>query len=162
MCCIKMCKIKNVKIRWFCAEKVRIEALKGKIFNFNENNENQCVPECLWRRGVLDTALYDKICQGFAAGRWFSSVSCTNKTNRHDITEILLKMALNTIILTLTRNIHRWPEIILFYCICLPLLSYNLRVTAIDMCRPSTFISLEHTYNRILTAACMYRSFQFD
>jgi len=33
-------------------------------------------------------------------GRWFSSgspVSSTNKTGRHDITEILLKEALNTI-----------------------------------------------------------------
>ena len=36
-------------------------------------------------------------------GRWFSShtpVSFTNKTYRHDITEILLKVALNTITLT--------------------------------------------------------------
>jgi hypothetical protein len=35
-----------------------------------------------------------------AAGRWFSPgtlVSSTNKTDRHDITEILLKVALNTI-----------------------------------------------------------------
>jgi hypothetical protein len=34
------------------------------------------------------------------AGRWFSSgtpVSSTNKTDRHDITEILLKVSLNTI-----------------------------------------------------------------
>ena len=34
--------------------------------------------------------------------RWFSAetpVSFTNKTDRHDITEIFLKMALNTIIL---------------------------------------------------------------
>jgi hypothetical protein len=35
-------------------------------------------------------------------GRWFSPgppdpASATNKTNRHDITEILLKVALNTI-----------------------------------------------------------------
>jgi hypothetical protein len=33
-------------------------------------------------------------------GRWFSlgpPVSSTNKTDRHDITEILLKVALNTI-----------------------------------------------------------------
>ena len=40
----------------------------------------------------------------FAAGRWFSPgtpVSSTNKTNCHDITEILLKVALNTITLTL-------------------------------------------------------------
>ena len=35
-----------------------------------------------------------------AADRWFSPdipVSSTNKTDRHDITEILLKVALNTI-----------------------------------------------------------------
>jgi hypothetical protein len=40
----------------------------------------------------------------FAAGRWFSPgtpVSSINKTNYHDITEILLKVALNTITLTL-------------------------------------------------------------
>ena len=34
-------------------------------------------------------------------GRWFSQVSSNNKTERHDITEILLKVALNTITLTL-------------------------------------------------------------
>ena len=33
------------------------------------------------------------------AGQWFSPISYTNKTDRHDITEILLKMALNTITL---------------------------------------------------------------
>jgi len=53
-------------------------------------------------RVVLDTTLCDKICQGLAAGQWFSPVSSTNKTDRHDITEILLKVALNTITLTLT------------------------------------------------------------
>jgi hypothetical protein len=40
------------------------------------------------------------ICQWTAAVRWFSPgtpVSSTNKTDRHDITEILLKMALKTI-----------------------------------------------------------------
>jgi len=45
-------------------------------------------------RGILDTTLCDKACQ------WFSQdtpVSSTNKTDRHDITEILLKVALNTI-----------------------------------------------------------------
>jgi hypothetical protein len=30
-------------------------------------------------------------------GLWFSPVSSTNKTYRHDIAEILLKVALNTI-----------------------------------------------------------------
>jgi hypothetical protein len=35
------------------------------------------------------------------AGKWFSLVSSTNETDYHDITEILLKVALNTITLTL-------------------------------------------------------------
>jgi endogenous inhibitor of DNA gyrase (YacG/DUF329 family) len=42
----------------------------------------------------------DKVCQWLATGRWFSPghpVSSTNKTDRHDITEILLKVALSTI-----------------------------------------------------------------
>ena len=46
------------------------------------------------------TTLCDKGCQWLAAGRWFSPgppVSSTNKTDRHDLTEILLKVALNTI-----------------------------------------------------------------
>jgi hypothetical protein len=50
------------------------------------------------RRGVLDTTLCDKVCQGLVSGRWFSlsaQVSSTNKTDRHDITEILLKVVLN-------------------------------------------------------------------
>jgi hypothetical protein len=33
----------------------------------------------------------------FVTGRWFSPVSTTSKTDRQDITEILLKVALNTI-----------------------------------------------------------------
>ena len=50
--------------------------------------------------GVLDTALCNKVCLWFAAGQWFSpgtQVSSTNKTNCHNITEILLKVALSTI-----------------------------------------------------------------
>jgi hypothetical protein len=46
------------------------------------------------------TTLYDKVCQWLATGQWFSPgppVSSTNKTDHHDITEILLKVALNTI-----------------------------------------------------------------
>ena len=51
-------------------------------------------------RGVLDTTLCDKVCQWLMTGRWFSPgtlVSSTSKTDRHDITEILLNVALNTI-----------------------------------------------------------------
>jgi len=56
------------------------------------------------RWDVLYTTLYDKLCQWLAAGRWFSlgtAVSSTNKTDHQDITELLLKVALNTITLTL-------------------------------------------------------------
>ena len=41
-----------------------------------------------------------KVCQWLATGQWFSlcpPVSSTNKTDRHDITEILFRVALNTI-----------------------------------------------------------------
>ena len=44
---------------------------------------------------------YDQVCQLLAAGWWFSPVSATNKTDRHDTIEILLKVALNTITLRL-------------------------------------------------------------
>ena len=50
-------------------------------------------------RDVLDTTLCDKVCQWLATGRWFSpgtAVSSTNKTDRHDSTEIVLKVALST------------------------------------------------------------------
>ena len=69
---------------------------------------NQCLSLLmLWVRilFMLDTTLCDNICQWFTAGRWFSSgtsVSSTNKTDFHDITEILLKVALHTINLTPT------------------------------------------------------------
>jgi hypothetical protein len=51
-------------------------------------------------RGVLDTTLCDKVCQWLPTGWWVAAgtpVSSMNKMNRHDITEILLKVALSTI-----------------------------------------------------------------
>jgi hypothetical protein len=71
-------------------------------------------PLTLWVRiplrwGVLDTTLYDQVCQWLATGRWFSlgtPVSSDNKTDRHDIAEILLKVVLNTI----TPNPCTWKE----------------------------------------------------
>jgi hypothetical protein len=51
----------------------------------------------LLRWGVLDTTFCDKFCQWLATGWWFSPVSSTNKTDRHDIFEILLKVTLNII-----------------------------------------------------------------
>ena len=54
-------------------------------------------------RGVIDTTLCDKVYQWLVTGRWFplgTPVSSTNKADYHDITEILLKVALNTNTLT--------------------------------------------------------------
>jgi hypothetical protein len=71
---------------------------------------NQCLSPLMLRvriqlvLSVLDTTLCDKACQWPAAGQWFSDstpVSSTNKADRHDVAEILLKVALNTITLIL-------------------------------------------------------------
>ena len=66
-----------------------------------------CLCLCFYQTGALRiwirarcTTLCGKVCQWFATGRWFSPgplFSSTNKIDRHDITEILLKVALNTI-----------------------------------------------------------------
>jgi hypothetical protein len=53
---------------------------------------------------------FDKVCQWLATGQWFSpdTVSSTNKTDSQDITEIFLKVALNTITLTLRSFEFGW------------------------------------------------------
>ena len=91
----------------------------GWIYNYLCN---QCLlPLKLWvrnplKRGVLDTTLCNKVCHWLVAGRWFSlgtPVSSTNKTDRHDITEIWLKVALDTITLTLIQ-LH---ECVMVFCV---------------------------------------------
>jgi hypothetical protein len=56
---------------------------------------------CKLQKGCTQpAAASDKVYQLFAHGRWFSPrtpASSTTKTSRHDIAEILLKVALNTI-----------------------------------------------------------------
>jgi hypothetical protein len=46
-------------------------------------------------QSVFDTTLCDKACQWLTTGWCFSPVSSINKTDCHDITEILLKVALH-------------------------------------------------------------------
>ena len=73
---------------------------------------NQCLsPLTFWvwippGRGLLDTTLWDQLYQWLATGRWFSPgfpVSSIYKTDCHNISEILLKAALNTIKLNKTK-----------------------------------------------------------
>ena len=68
-------------------------------------------PLMLWVRISIRarcTTLCDTVCQRLATGRWFSPgppVSSTNKTDRNDIAETLLKVAFNTIKQTSKRDL---------------------------------------------------------
>ena len=71
------------------------------IYNYLDK---QCLSPLMWwvRISIRArcTTLSDKICQWPTTGWWFSPgppVSSTTQTDRHDITEIMLKVALNTI-----------------------------------------------------------------
>jgi hypothetical protein len=67
------------------------------------NKKNLTVNTSLDIHSNYTKCLHDKVCLWLAAGQWFSPdtpVSSTNKTDGHDITEILLKVALTTITLT--------------------------------------------------------------
>jgi len=72
----------------------------GWIYNYLYK---QCLAPLMWVKISIRArciTLCDKVCQWLATGRWFSPgspVSSTNKTDRYDITEVLLKVALNTI-----------------------------------------------------------------
>ena len=64
--------------------------------------------------GVLDSQPQSEIVyQLLAHGRWFSPASSTTKTGRHDIAEILLKVALST--KYLIKSNHKWVFIMWVY-----------------------------------------------
>ena len=75
---------------------------------FGSNNSDKPKTNTAWVRSQLCklqkgctrlAAASDKVYQLLAQGRWFSPgtpASSTTKTGRHDIAEILLKVALNT------------------------------------------------------------------
>ena len=73
------------------------------------------------------TTLCDKVCQWLATGQWFSPISFINKTDHRDITEILLKVALNTI--TLTSNLVLYIHISFF--LITPFTSTPIRIAHI-------------------------------
>jgi len=82
---------------WLLCLIIDMETCGSWIYNYLCNQYLSPLTQLM--RGVLDTTLCDKVCQWLVADRWFSPVppvSSTNKTDRHDITEMLLKVALNT------------------------------------------------------------------
>ena len=61
---------------------------------------NQWQSPLMWVRisiRVRYATLCDKVCQWLTTGQWFTPRSSINKTDCHDINEILLKVALNNI-----------------------------------------------------------------
>jgi len=93
-------------LRWQCRGPRGRDHKWSWIYNYLCN---KCIsPLTFWRpiplrRGVLDITLCDKAGQWLVAGLWFSTgtpVSSTNKTDRRDIADLLLKV-LNTKALTL-------------------------------------------------------------
>ena len=78
---------------------------------------NQCLsPLRLWGWILLKARCtrYNIMCQWFSPG---TRISSTNKTDRHNITEILLKVALNTITLTLGVHTCTFTKYIYMHCI---------------------------------------------
>jgi hypothetical protein len=77
---------------------------------------HQCLSSLmLWVRISIKTRctiLYGKVCQWLALGRWFSPgppVSSTNKTDRHDIAEILLKVVLTPLNKQTNKETNQYP-----------------------------------------------------
>jgi hypothetical protein len=106
-----LCSVKkhaNIRTWWnikfyfiFCANINVIWGLSWSLYGCWISNYlsvcNQCLsPLMLWvqtllKQGVLHTPLCDKVWQWFSPG---TLVSSTNKTDHHDITEMLLKVEL--------------------------------------------------------------------
>jgi hypothetical protein len=91
---------------------------------------------------VLDTTLCDKVCQWPATGWWYISavipVSSSNKADRHDIAEILLKVAINIITLIHRRElilyyviIYKHQHISLFSFFCVHIIYFRNRITSL-------------------------------
>ena len=73
------------------------------------------------RGEVYSIQHYVKKC---AARLWFSPVSSTNKTDRHDITEILLEVALNIITLTHDKDAFLFFILLLYNLSLIPTYMY--------------------------------------
>jgi len=119
--------------------------------NYIENDIISYVP-----RGVLETTLCDDVCQCLAAGRWFSSgtpVFSTNTTDRRDIIELLLKVALNTI----TPHYHNYgTSVFLSYWTCLFKLC-NLYATFIASWKYENFLKFGAVFSNFLLTLTMFK-----
>jgi hypothetical protein len=115
---------------------------------------NQYLSPLMWVRISISawcTTLCDKVCQWLATVRWFSlspPVSSTNKTDRHDITEILLKVALDTIKQTNKLILKKKNPFFLVLIIWQYYFRYKSKIFNHIDCRPAVDIRL-HIETRI-------------
>ena len=114
---------------------------------------NQCLSSLmLWVQTPLMVRCtrynIDKVCQWLTTGRWFSPgtpVSSTNKTNLHDVTEILLKVTFNT---TIPPSINyachtctiMWEILFTLLPSCLTIVKSCIVLTLILLCTSSSDI----------------------
>ena len=117
---------------------------------------NQCLsPLMLWVWILIRarcTTLCDKVCQWLVIGLWFSSglpVSSTNKTDCHDITEILLKVALNTIKKKLPLDGSENFQSGMFQQICFS--SYHFRDVRVPNAQFFIFFNFKFNFNWIFS-----------
>ena len=103
--------------------------------------------------GVLDTTSYHQFCQRLSACRRFfpdTPVSSTNKTDRHDKTEISLKVALNTINLPLYLFAYQCVhDDVIVIILCIHTQSYQDTYNwkyVVTISSDNVFISVDPTY----------------
>ena len=99
----------NISVILWLSVTTDMEQVTNKLYNIMLNRvhiepttlvviDTDCTGSCKYTYHTITTIpLCDKVCRWFAAGRWFSlgtPVSSTNKTDRNDITEILLQVVL--------------------------------------------------------------------
>ena len=101
----------------------------------------------LWIRisiRVRCTTLCDKVCQWLVTGQWFSPgplVSSTNKTDCHDITEILLKEVLSTIKQTISSDRNLLEVIYIKINFLISILPTTSDRTLLEVISRSTFLN---------------------
>jgi hypothetical protein len=112
-------------------------------------------------QAVLDTTVCDKVCQWLATGRWFSPgtlVSSFNKTYRHDIAEILLKVALkhqksfksiNQVVLETILDLFY-----IGYCTCLFLFIGKFKVKNLNWNFIWNYVAIFINYHYLLAKKC--------
>ena len=123
---------------------------------YNNLCNQSLLPLMFW--SVVDATLCEKVCQWLAIGRWLSSgapVSSTNKTNRHDITQILFKVALSTVNHTKTMNyiVSENRVTFLINCTCIWLTLSNIGFAMPNL----RFNKLRNSYDLLCLISGMIR-----